>query len=156
MGGKTRPWLGRLPGCNISFTGVQTFVALTTGLLTIGGALLAMSSFVMTAPSPTKGHVVAIIKAERTAEAIPDARVEILTPEDEVITTLTPDAAGKATQTLEEGRYRVRVTHLRYAAETLAVMVVKGQTSELRIGLKAGSSSVLGDAVKGVKRIFAE
>lgn len=163
-GAGTQTFLGRrLPGWNVSLSGVQTFIGVATGIVTIGGALLAVPSFFMSTPAPTKGHVVAIIQEAKTAEAITDARVEILTPQNALITTVTPNYFGKARHTLEEGRYRIRVSHPRYAAETLQVVVVKGETAELHIRLRGGSSSALGEAervvkdgVGAVKRIFGQ
>src|SRR5688572_7720052 len=153
----------RLPAWNLSLSGVQTFIGLATGVLSIGGALLAVPSFFFGTPAPTKGEVVAIIQAAKTSEAITDARVEILTPQNALITTVTPNYFGKAKHALEEGRYRIRVSHPKYAAETMQVVVVKGETSELHVRMRGGSSSALGDAervvkdgVGAVKRIFGQ
>jgi len=163
-GAGIRTLFGRpMPSWNISLSGVQTFIGVATGILTIGGALLAIPSFFVSTPAPTKGQVVAIIEAAKTAEAITDARVEILTPQNALITTVTPNFMGKARHSLEEGRYRIRVSHPRYAAETMQVVVVKGETSELHVRLRGGSSSAFGEAervvkdgVGAVKRIFGQ
>jgi hypothetical protein len=163
-GAGPRTFLGRpLPAWNISLSGVQTFIGVATGIVTIGGALFAIPSFFVSPPAPTKGHVVAIIEAAKTAEAIPDARVEILTPQNALITTVTPNYFGKARHSLEEGRYRIRVSHPQYAVETMQVLVVKGETSELHVRMRGGSSSALGEAervvkdgVGAVKRIFGQ
>jgi len=163
-GAGTRTILGRpLPAWNISLSGVQTFKGVATGIVTIGGALFAIPSFFVSTPAPTKGHVVAIIEAAKTAEAITDARVEILTPQNALITTVTPNYFGKARHSLEEGRYRIRVSHPQYAVETMQVVIVKGETAELHVRLRGGSSSALGEAervvkdgVGAVKRIFGQ
>jgi hypothetical protein len=159
-----RTFLGhRLPNWNISLSAVQTFIGVATGIVTIGGAILAVPSFFMSPPAPTKGNVVAIIQEAKTAEAITDARVEILTPQNALVTTVTPNYFGKAKHALEEGRYRIRVSHPQYAAETLNVVVVKGETAEVHVRMRGGSSSPFGEAervvkdgVGAVKRIFGQ
>ena len=107
------------------------------------------------------GQIVAIVAEAKTEKAITDAKIEILTPQNALITTVTPNYFGKARHSLEEGPYRIRVSHPRYAAEVRQVHVVKGQTAEVHLRLRGGSSSPLDQAervvregVGLVKRIF--
>jgi hypothetical protein len=73
--------------------------------------------------------------------SITDATIEVLTSQDEIVATLTPDATGRATRDLTEGSYVVRITHPRYAAETRRVQVLSRQTVEIRANLRTGSTA---------------
>jgi hypothetical protein len=138
---------------------VQTVVGLITGILSIGGALLAIPGFF--APPPNKGEVVAIVQEAKTEKAVTDATIEILTPQNAVVTMLTPNYFGKARYWVDEGQYRVRVSHPRFAAEIRQVRVVPGQTAEIRVQLRAGASStlrqaerVIDEGVDTIRRLF--
>jgi hypothetical protein len=97
------------------------------------------------------GQIVAIVAEAKTEKAITDAKIEILTLQNALITTVTPNYFGKARQSLEEGPYRIRVSHPRYAAEVRQVHVVKGQTAEVHLRLRGGSSSPLDQAERVVR-----
>src|SRR5881628_2326087 len=97
---------------NMSLPRFQAIVSLAAGILSIGGALVAISGFFK--PAPGKGELVAIVQDAKTEKAVSDATIEILTPQDALVTTLTPNSFGKARSTLDEGHYRMRVSHLRY------------------------------------------
>src|SRR6266404_2586143 len=152
----------RLSKFSPALSGFQTVVGITTGLFSIGGVLFAVPGFFKTPPpEPTMGQIVAIVAEAKTEKAITDAKIEILTPQNALITTVTPNYFGKARHSLEEGPYRIRVSHPRYAAEVRQVQVVKGQTAEVHLRLRGGSSSPLDQAervvregVGLVKRIF--
>jgi hypothetical protein len=98
------------------------------------------------------------VQAAGSHRGVSDATVEILTMQDALVATLTPDATGKATQALKEGVYVVRVSHPRYAAEARRIQVMAQQTTEVRANLHAGTSSPVNRAVsKGVsavRRVF--
>jgi hypothetical protein len=149
---------------NLSLSAFQTFVGVAAGVISIVGAVLAVASFFKPAPPPpTKGQIVAIIEEAQTASAITDARVEVLTPKGHLVTTVTPNYFGKARHDLEEGPYQIRVSHPQYRAEMRPVVIVKGETAEVHIKLRQGSSSplagaerVLKEGVGAVKRIFGE
>src|SRR5438094_1266580 len=98
------------------------------------------------------GQIVAIVEEARTEKTITDAKIEILTPQNALITTVTPDYFGKARHSLEEAPYRIRVSHPRYVAEVRQVQVVKGQTAEVHAQLRGGSSPPLDHAERLVKR----
>jgi hypothetical protein len=151
--------LGRLPLLNVSLSGFQTFVGLTTGVLSILGALFAIRNYFM--PAAGKGEVVAMILDGKTDKAVSDATVEILTPNNAIVTTLKPNFFGKASYTLQEGQYRIRVNHPKFAAEVRQVHVVSGQSAEIRVRLRSGASGPLREAgqlidegVSAVRRLF--
>ena len=87
--------------------------------------------------------MVAIVQAAGSRRSVPDATVEVLTTQDAVVATLTPDSTGRVTQELTEGVYVVRVSHPGYAADVRRVQVLPRQTVEIRANLRAGSSSPL-------------
>ena len=161
-GSRTTRLFGQLRS-NVSLSSFQRFVGLAAGLVSIVGAIVAVPSFFKSPPPPTKGQIVAVIEEAKTAKAITDARVEILTPKNALVTTVTPNYFGKARHDLEEGQYRIRVSHPQYGAEVRQVVVVKGETAEIHVRLRAGSSSPLAGAermvkegVGAIKRIFGE
>lgn len=154
----------RLSSFNPALSSFQAIAGFVTAVVSVVGAVVTIPTFFASAPAaPTMGTVVAIVEEAKTDKAITDARIEILTPQNVLITTVTPNYFGKARHSLEEGPYRVRVSHPRYAAEVRSIHVVKGQTSELHLRLRAGSSSpidhaerVVKDGVGAVKRIFGQ
>ena len=112
----------------------QAAVGLLAGVLSIGG--FAYSYLWATAPvSPTIGDVAVMALDARTDKPIPDAMLEVLTVKDALVTTLAPDANGRARQTIKEGNYRLRASHAGYATEVRQIHVIGGNTSELRVRL---------------------
>ena len=128
----------------ISFSRLQTFVGLAAGVLSIAGALAAFLR-----PAPDKGVLMAIVQDAQTEKAVSDATIEILTPRDALVKTLTPDWSGKARCTLDEGRYRLRVSHPRYRAEVREVQLISRENTEVRVQLRAGDP--LG---RSIRRLF--
>lgn len=147
---------------NASLSDFQAVVGLAAGLVSVGGALFTIPSFFQP-PPPSKGQIVAVIEDGKTAKAITDARVEIFTPRNDLVTTVTPNYFGKARQELEEGPYRLRITHPKYAAEIKHVVVVKGATAQVHVSMRGGASAplveaerVVKESVGAIKRIFNE
>jgi carboxypeptidase family protein len=150
----------------------QAAVGLLAGVLSIGG--FVYSYLWATAPvSPTIGDVIAIALDAKTERPIPDATLEVLTVKDALVTTLAPDASGRARQAIKEGNYRLRASHAGYATEVRQIHVIGGNTSELRVrltprtakpatapanappgGATKPSSSPLDEGVNAVKKIF--
>jgi hypothetical protein len=104
---------------------------------------------------------VALVQEAKSQKGVPDATIEILTPQNALVATLTPDSLGRARRALREGTYRVRATHPRFAAEVRQIQVFSGQTVEVKVRLRAGSSSPLAQArrainqgVRAVRRAF--
>lgn len=133
---------------NPSLSRFQSFVGLTAGILSIVGAVVSVTQFFK--PGPGMGEIVAVVQEARSEKAVPDATIEILTPQNALITTLTPNASGRARQTLQEGSYRLRVSHPRFGAEVRPIQVVSGQTAEVPVRLHAGASSPLEHAERAV------
>jgi hypothetical protein len=119
----------------ISFSKVQTFVGLAAGILSISGALVAFFK-----PAPNKGELVVIVQDAKNQQIISDATVEVLTPQDAVVTALKPGWSGKTSCALDEGRYRVRVQHPRYPETVREVQLIPSHTTEVRIQLRGSTS----------------
>jgi hypothetical protein len=129
-----------------SLSKVQALVGTLAGMVSIAGAALSWAQF--DRPGRT-GDVVAIVQAAGTRQAVADATIEILTTQNALVATLTPDATGRAVQELTEGVYVVRVSHPRYAAEARRVQVLPRRTVEVRASLRAGSSTTVDRTVNG-------
>lgn len=148
-------WLGT------SLSKVQTVVGLMTGMVSICGALLAVPSYF--APPPEKGRLIAVVEDAKTGDALSAAKVEILTTQNAVLTTISPNFLGNARINLEAGRYRVRVSHAKFATEVRQVHVVRGETTEVRVQLRSGAGAPLRQAgqileggVGAVRRLFGQ
>ena len=128
----------------LSFSRFQAVVGTLAGLVSIAGAGFSVVQFAR--PANT-GDLVTIVQSATSHRGVPDATVEVLTTENAVVATLTPDETGRVTQELTEGVYVVRVSHPRYAAEVRRVQVQPRQTVEIRASLRAGSSSPIERAV---------
>jgi hypothetical protein len=116
---------------------VQTVVGLVAGLLSIVGAVTSIPTFWR--PAPGTGNLVAIVQDARSERALTEATVEVLTVQDAVVTTLVPNSAGRVRSTLNEGAYRLRVSHPRFGAESRPVQVIGGQTTEVHLRLRPTS-----------------
>jgi hypothetical protein len=147
-----RGLLGRVPRLNVNLSMFQTVVGLTAGAVSILGALLAVPNYFK--PAIGKGEVVAVVVDAKTEKAVSNATVEILTLNNAVVTTVSSGFFGKASSTLEEGQYRIRVKHPKFGAEVRHVQVVSGQSAEVRVQLRSGASAPLNEAVNAVKRLF--
>jgi hypothetical protein len=129
-----------------SLSKVQAIVGTLAGIVSISGAALSLIQY---AHPVNTGDLVVIIQAAGTRQSVTDATVEVLTTQNALIATLTPDATGRAMQELQEGVYAVRVSHPRYAAEVRRIQVLPRHTVEIRASLRAGSSSPIEHAVNG-------
>jgi hypothetical protein len=132
----------RFPELKLSLSRVQTIIGLTAGMLSITGALVAFFK-----TPPDKGKLVATVRDAKTDEALSDATIEILTPMDAVITTVKPNWFGEANCTLDEGHYRLRVSHPRYISEIRDVRLISSQNTEIHVQLRANS---LGNTIRRV------
>src|SRR6476469_5375830 len=95
------------------FSRIQAVVGVLAGIVSIIGAGFSLVEFVR--PAHT-GDLVAIVQAAGSHRSVPDATIEVLTTQDALVATLTPDSTGRVTQKLTEGDYVVRVSHPLYAA----------------------------------------
>ena len=119
---------------DLTFSRVQAVVGTLTGIVSITGAVVSAVQFAR--PADT-GELVAIVQAADSRRSVSDAVIEVLTTQDTIVATLTPDLTGHATKELKEGVYVVRVRHPRYAAEVHRVQVLPKQSVELRATLRA-------------------
>jgi hypothetical protein len=134
-----------------SFSRFQAVVGTVAGITSIAGAAFSVMEFAR--PANT-GDLVTIVEAAGSRGIVTDATIEVLTTQDALVATLTPDATGRVTQELTEGVYVVRVSHPRYASEVRRVHVLPRQTVEMRANLRPGSSSPIKRAVNsGVRAV---
>ena len=122
----------------LSLSRVQAVVGTLAGITSVVGAGFSLVQFAR--PANT-GDLVTIVQAAGSRGNVTDATIEVLTPENTIVATLTPDSSGRVTKELTEGVYVVRVSHPRYAPEVRRVQVIPRQTVEMRASLKAGSPS---------------
>jgi len=155
------PLAKRLAGLNVSLSSAQMVIGLTAGLVSIVGALFAVPGYFK--PSPDKGQIVTVIQEAKTDRSVTDATVEIMTTQNALVTTLTPNFLGKAKHSLEEGQYRVRVSHPQFAAELRHVQVIRGETTELKVRLRSGASAplrhaerLIDEGVGAIRRLFGQ
>ena len=113
---------------------VQAVVGVLAGCLTIVGTLVSYTGLTKP-PAPVQGELVAFVQLSRTHKPLTDATVEILTPQDAIVTTMNPEPDGRVTRKLKEGRYRLRITHPSLVTETRTVEVHAGQQSQVRVAL---------------------
>src|SRR5262245_13339991 len=138
---------GPLLGLKMSLSRLQTFVSLAAGLVSITGALVAIPNFFK--PASGKGELVAIVQDAKTDKALSGATIEILSPEGVLVTTLSPNSSGKASCTLDRGRFRVRVSHPGFGGEVREVQVVSRESTQVRIQMRANSP-----VPRSIRRIF--
>jgi hypothetical protein len=113
---------------------VQAVVGVLAGCLTIVGTLVSYTG--LTKPSaPVLGELVAVVQESRSHRPLVHATVEIITPQDAIVTTLNPEPDGRVTRKLKEGQYRIRVTHPNLVTEIRHIEVHPGQRSDLRVAL---------------------
>ncbi len=111
-------------------------VGLAAGVISIFGAGYSVVKIFQ--PVPEYGEVVAIVREARTERPVPDATIEILTPQEALVTTLTPANKGQARQRLKEGPYRLRVSHPRFGAEVRQIVagIAETYSPEALVGKK--------------------
>jgi hypothetical protein len=134
----------------VSFSRFQAIVGTMAGIASLSGAAFSVVQFAR--PGNT-GDLVTVVHAAGARGSVTDATVEVLTTQDAIVATLTPDATGRVAQELPEGVYVVRVSHPRYAPEVRRVQVRPRETVEIRARLRAGSSSPIKRAVNGGARV---
>src|SRR5262249_35111237 len=78
-----------------SLSRVQAAIGTVAGIVSITGAAF---SVVQTARPANTGDVVAIVQTAGTRLSVPDATIEVLTTENALVATMTPDASGRARQ----------------------------------------------------------
>jgi len=135
----------------VSLSRIQAIIGTLAGIISIGGALFSVTPL---AQAFTRGELVTTVQDAASHRGVADATIEVLTTQNDLVATLTPDATGRATQDLKEGVYVVRISHPRYAADVHRVQVLSRQTVEIRATLHAGTSSPIERAVNdGVRAL---
>ena len=125
-------WMGVVLSTPLSR--VQAVVGVLAGCLTIVGTLVSYTGL-SKPPAPVQGEIVATVQLANNHKPLPNATVEILTAQDAIVTTLSPESDGRITRKLKEGRYRLRVTHPNLIPETRFVEVYAGQQSQVRVAM---------------------
>ena len=74
----------------------------------------------------------AIVLDARTEKPVPNAIVELGTPQGALISTLLAKE-GLVRQTVKEGLYRMRVIHPKFGVEVRPVYVLAGHSQEIRV-----------------------
>jgi hypothetical protein len=142
----------------LSLSQVQAIVAVLTGIVTITVGLHSLAHY--SEPGPNMGDLVAFVQDAVSQKGVPDATIEIMTSQNALVATLTPDSSGQARQSLKEGIYTVHVSHPRYAPEVRQIQVFPQQTVAIKAALRAPGSPVehakrtVNDGVHAVKRAF--
>ncbi len=130
----------------------QAIVGTMAAICSVAGAAYSLVEFAR--PAKT-GELVAVVQAAGSRRSVSDATIEVLTTQNAIVATLTPDATGRATKELTEGVYIVRVSHPRYAANERRIQVLPRETVEFRASLRAGSSSPVQRALNnGVNAVW--
>ena len=132
----------------ISLSRLQTFVSLAAGLVSITGALVAIPNFFKSHSG--KGELVAIVQDAKTDKALSGATIEILTPQGVLVNRLSPGSSGTASCALDEGRFRVRVSHPGFGGEVRDVQVHSRESTQVRVHLRSTSS-----VPRPLRRIFS-
>ena len=114
----------------LTLTRFQALVGLTAGILSIGATVWGI--VFATRPPVTTGEVVAIVLDARTEKPVPNAIVELGTPQGALISTLLAKE-GLVRQTVKEGLYRMRVIHPKFGVEVRPVYVLAGHSQEIRV-----------------------
>jgi Carboxypeptidase regulatory-like domain len=114
-------------------TRIQALVGVFAGLITISGSVVSMVG--LTHHADVHGEMIALIQDARLKKPVAAAMVEILTPQNAVVTTLTAPSDGRVTRRLKEGKYRVRFTHPEFVTEVRQIEVSAGDRSEIRVAL---------------------
>jgi carboxypeptidase family protein len=143
-----------------SLSRFQALVGVLAGVISISGAVFSYWRPLGPSP-PATGEVVALVQAAPSARPLTGATIEVLAPKDLAIVTTLLTQNGRAQQTLKEGRYRLRVTYPRFDPQVRQVLVLAGQTAQVRIGLTPHPDPrpPAGDSTKNpftdtIKRLF--
>jgi hypothetical protein len=114
-------------------SGMQAVVGFCAGLVSVGGVILPFAGVLRA--SPGYGEVVTIVQDVRSRKPVAEATIEILTPQDALVTTILLPEEGRVRRSLKEGPYRIRVSHPRFTTEARQIQVQAGQTTELRVAM---------------------
>jgi len=138
-----------------TLSGTQSVIGLLAGIFSVVGGVYTGLQYFHRAPDT--GELVTVVHDARTDRPVIGPNVEVLGPDDVIVTSLGAGDSGQVRTRLHEGTYRVRVTHPRYASDSRRVQVAAGQTAEVRIQLvPRGSGSSPPAVVTGAARTVNE
>jgi hypothetical protein len=122
----------------LTLSRVQALVGTLAGIASV---IVAGFSLVQLARPADTGQLVAIVQVADSRRSVSDATIVVLTAQDAIVATLTPDSTGQATKALREGVYVVRVRHPRYPAEVRRIQVFPRESVEIRATLRAAKAT---------------
>ena len=115
------------------WSALQSVVALVAGLSSICGA--AYSAVVTFLPASSSGEIVAVVREASSGQPVRAAVVEVRTPQDALVTTMTQGDDGLARHAVAPGVYRVRAIHPDFVEAARDVEVPSSGTAEVRLAL---------------------
>jgi hypothetical protein len=115
-------------------TRLQAVIGIAAGIISITMALYS-TTLRYIRPPIRQGDIIAVIQEAHSQKPVSDATVEIYTLENRLVTTLAPKQQGRARQIVNEGPYKLRVSHPKFMAQVKQVQVQAGQISEVRVAL---------------------
>jgi hypothetical protein len=116
-----------------SFSTMQAVVGLVTGLISIVGAAYSAVDTFRTATPPPGAIVVALRDA--ADKPVSAAVVEILGPENSLVTTMVPGDDGIGRRAIVAGSYRLRVVHPAFVEAERSVKVEPDADTDVRLVL---------------------
>lgn len=117
----------------------QSVVALIAGLSSIVAGAYSMVDTLRA--TPATGDIVADVRDADTAKPIQAAIVEVLRPDNTLMTTMTAGDDGLSRRAVVPGTYRVRVVHPDYVEIARDVQIVPDGTAELHLAMARKAES---------------
>jgi len=117
-----------------SYSSLQSMVALLAGLTSIGGATYSALGYLRSTPEP--GEMVAVVREAGTERPVAGAVVEVRTPDDKIVTTMTQGDDGLARRAIAPGAYHLRIVHPQFVEAARDVEVQPGGVAEVRVPLE--------------------
>jgi len=110
---------------------LQAAVSLLAGVVSISGAVYSAMRFV----TPEAGDIRAVVQSEKGGRPLPGSTIEVLTPADVLVSTLTVGGDGSVTGHLREGAYRLHASAMHFEPQVREVRIEPGTTAEVRFRL---------------------
>lgn len=124
-----------------SVSSLQSVVGLVAGLTSICGAFYSGVRYLYPGDS---GRVAVVVREARSDAPLRDAAIEVLTPDDALVTTMALADDGSVEQALKEGVYRLHVGHPGFEAQVRSIQVVSGETAQVRFALAPRNDATSG------------
>ena len=119
---------------SLSLSRMQAVFGTAAALLSIGGALYG---YLWPRTPPDIGEVVAVVHEARSGKVLPEATLELYTPQDALVTVLNTNATnGEARRRIKQGSYRLRVSVPNYSPQMRQIQVIGGETAEIRFRMQ--------------------